>query len=168
MALPDSTLKLNLNLTTAAQGSPMVAFLLVPPNVGRVTVNIIPAPASAPVPGMREGGGGDDPVLLLTGPMPTPGIDSVPKAVDKPVSLQGRGVLPPQRAPKRVLNSPRSPRVKGSPGSRLPLKLPPRCAPKQQSTPANAEAGPSRLVVSGSPRVVAGTDLLFSDGTGDE
>jgi hypothetical protein len=36
MALPNSTLELNLNMGTASLGLPMVALLLVPANVSRV------------------------------------------------------------------------------------------------------------------------------------
>ena len=36
MALPNSTIELNLNMGLAPAGSPMIALLVVPPNVGRL------------------------------------------------------------------------------------------------------------------------------------
>jgi hypothetical protein len=65
-----------------------------------------------------------------------------------PASPQGKGGLSPRRSPKKVLGMPVSPRVKRR-------RLPPQCAPQNLARLANTEAGPSHLIVSGSPHVVA-------------
>ena len=87
----------------------------------------------------------------LTEPPP-----SIIKDVEKPGSPRR---LPPRRAPKVLTpKKDRSPRKSVSPwkpGSRLP----PRRAPRPTTT-ANTEAGPSRVVITGSPKLVSGNDLL--------
>jgi hypothetical protein len=54
---------------------------------------------------------------------------------------------------------PVSPQVKGIPGRRLP----PRRAPRKQqdTTAADAEAGPSCVVITGTPQVVTGNEELL-------
>jgi hypothetical protein len=41
MALPNSTIELNLNMGLAPAGSPMIALLVVPPNVGRLVSTFV-------------------------------------------------------------------------------------------------------------------------------
>ncbi|KAN0137705.1 hypothetical protein V8E53_004461 [Lactarius tabidus] len=164
MALPNSTtgIELNLNMGTASPGLPMVALLLVPANISRVTFNLIPSPAS----GTGEGGGVGM-VGLLMEPPPSTSVEGVCKEKEKPTTLRAVDKLPLQRTPKRGPTP--SPRFKDS--VRL-CRLPPLRAPENllkranaakaeaaKAVAANAVAGPSRLVVTGSPQVVAGQDF---------
>jgi hypothetical protein len=122
------------------------------------TFNLIPSPAS----GTGEGGGVGT-VGLLTEPPPSTGIEGVCKEKEKPATPRAVDKLPLQRTPKRGPTP--SPRFKDS---ARPRRLPPLRAPENllkranaaKAVAANTVAGPSRLVVTGSPQVVAGQDLL--------
>jgi hypothetical protein len=92
----------------------------------------------------------------LTEPPPSTSAKNVCKDAEEPGSPLR---LPPRRAPKNLTpKKARSPRKSVSPwkpGSRLP----PRRAPRPATT-ANTEAGPSRVVITGSPKLVSGNALL--------
>ncbi|KAN0128006.1 hypothetical protein V8E53_014183 [Lactarius tabidus] len=159
MALPNSTLELNLNMGTAPPGLPMIALLLVPVNVSRVTVNLIPSPAS----GTGEGGGLGM-VGQLTEPLPSTSIKGLCKEKEKPATHCAVDKLPLQCSLERGPTP--SPWFTPSPqfkDSTHPCRLPLLHAPEnllKRANAAKAVAGPSCLVVTGSPQVIAGQDLL--------
>ncbi|KAN0139304.1 hypothetical protein V8E53_002805 [Lactarius tabidus] len=147
----------------ASPGLPMVALLLVPANISRVTFNLIPSPASS-----TGEGGGIGMVGLLTEPLPSTGVKGMCKEKEKPATLRAVDKLPLQHTPKRGPTP--SPRFKASAClHRLPLLHVPENLLKRanaeaaKAEAANAEAGPSRLVVTGSPQVVAGHDFSHTE-----
>ena len=92
----------------------------------------------------------------LTEPPPSISAQTVCKDAEEPGSPLR---LPPRRALKVLTpKKARSPRKSVSPW-KFSGRLPPRRAPRPATT-ANIEAGPSRVVITGSPKLVSGNDLL--------